>query len=100
MARCNNGRMPRITPRGPECALAYYLLWPGGLVGAERESRVEFNGASIEPTRREKIRADIARRTRRACAHLGEDDFRRLVDDMTDRQIKGELRANQNWLLD
>jgi hypothetical protein len=54
----------------------------------------------VEPNRREKIRADIARRTKRACSHLGEDDFRRLVDDMTDRQIKGELRANQNWLLD
>ena len=69
-------------------------------MGAEREPRVEFVGASVEPNRREKIRADIARRTKRACSHLGEDDFRRLVDDMTDRQIKGELRANQNWLLD
>src|SRR5258705_7019719 len=84
---------------GPNCATAYYLLRPGGALGAEKEARVEFIDANGGPARWEKVREDIARRTKRACSHLGDDEFRRLVDDMTDRQIRGELRANQNWIL-
>jgi hypothetical protein len=84
---------------GPECATPYYLLRPGGALGAEKEARVDFTDANGGLARWEKVREDIARRTKRACSHLGDDEFRRLVDDMTDRQIRGELRANQNWIL-
>ena len=84
---------------GPKRATPYYLLRPGGALGAESEARVEFADTNGGPARWERVREDIARRTKRACSHLGEDEFRRLVDDMADRQIRGELRANQNWIL-
>jgi hypothetical protein len=54
--------------------------------------------AHMEETRRIRVRSDISKRLQRACSHLAEDDFRQLVDDMTDRQIKGERRAVRNFL--
>ena len=84
---------------GLNCATPYYHLRPGGALGAERGARVDSTDANGGPARWAKVHEDIARRTKQACSHLGEDEFRRLVDDMTDRQIRGELRANQNWIL-
>jgi hypothetical protein len=45
--------------------------------------------------RRARIRDDIAQRIKNACAHLSDDEFRQLVGQMTDRQLKGERRVNQ-----
>jgi hypothetical protein len=38
----------------------------------------------------EKIRADIAKRLRKACGHLSEEDFAILVEKLTRVQLGGE----------
>jgi hypothetical protein len=38
----------------------------------------------------EKVRADIARRLRKACGHLSEEDFAILVEKLTRVQLGGE----------
>ena len=68
--------------------------------GAEREARVEISVAQLEAARRASVRADIARRVKRACTHLSEAEFSKLVDEMTDRQLKGERRINREFLLE
>jgi hypothetical protein len=47
---------------------------------------------STEPPtdRRAIIRADIENRLRKICANFSEEDFRDLVDLMTDRKLKSE----------
>jgi hypothetical protein len=48
-------------------------------------------GSTEPPTdRRAVIRADIENRLRKVCAHFSEEDFRDLVDLMTDRKLKSE----------
>jgi hypothetical protein len=42
--------------------------------------------------RRERVRADIALRIERVCAHLSEKDLGELVDLMTDCQLRSERR--------
>ena len=68
------------------------------------EGQRYFLGDSVETgqehTRRDRIRDDIARRVRRVCSHLTEADFGGLVEEMTDRQIKGERRAARDFLLE
>lgn len=54
--------------------------------------------AHLEESRRARVRTDISKRLQRACAHLAEHDFRQLVDDMTERQIKGEQRVVRDFL--
>ena len=49
---------------------------------------------------RDRIRDDIERRVRRVCSHLTEDEFGGLVEEMTDRQIRGERRAARDFLLE
>lgn len=44
--------------------------------------------------RREAIRRDISRRLRRVCEQLSDDEFSQLVDEMTERQLKGEFRSH------
>jgi hypothetical protein len=68
--------------------------------GAKREARAEVTVAELEAARRESVRADIAKRIRRACTHLSDEEFSRLVDEMTDRQLKGERRINREFLLE
>lgn len=68
--------------------------------GAEREARVEISVAQLEAARRASVRADIARRVKRACTHLSDAEFSQLVDEMTDRQLKGERRINREFLLE
>lgn len=70
------------------------------MAGAEREPRVANTVAELEAARRASVRADIAKRVRRACTHLSEEEFSRLVDAMTDRQLKGERRINREFLLE
>ena len=47
--------------------------------------------------RRERIRSDISLRLRRVCPDYSDDEFNRLLDAMTDEQLKGEERANRLW---
>jgi hypothetical protein len=68
--------------------------------GAKRETRVNVTVAELEAARRASVRADIAKRIRRACTHLSDEEFSRLVDEMTDRQLKGERRINREFLLE
>ncbi|MEP6550531.1 MAG: hypothetical protein ABJB95_05075 [Gemmatimonadales bacterium] len=44
--------------------------------------------------RGETIRLDIRRRLKRVCAQYSEEEFFKLVDQMVERQLKGERRAN------
>lgn len=68
--------------------------------GAEREARVAVTIAELEAARRASVRADIVKRIRRACTHLSDAEFSQLVDEMTDRQLKGERRINREFLLE
>jgi hypothetical protein len=67
---------------------------------AKREQNSNGTVAELEAARRAGIRADISKRIRRACTHLSEEEFTRLVDEMTDRQLKGERRINREFLLE
>jgi len=40
--------------------------------------------------RQEAIRADVARRLRKACSHLSDEAFAALVDKIVGVQLKGE----------
>jgi hypothetical protein len=44
---------------------------------------------------RETVRRDLERRLRRVCADYPEGEFLRLVEEMTERQLSGERRANR-----
>ena len=68
------------------------------MFGADRESQVDVSVAELEAARRASVRADIAKRVRRACTHLCDEEFSRLVDEMTERQLKGERRINREFL--
>jgi len=66
-------------------------------LGPEGERNAELGTGWLEAANRETARADIAKRIRRACAHLPEEEFWRLVDSMTDRQLRGERRLNWDF---
>lgn len=51
---------------------------------------------SLQSNRKAKIRDDIAQRLRRVCSDLPETEFQGLVDEITDRQLKGERRTS-DW---
>jgi len=70
------------------------------MLGAERESRADVTVAQLEAARRASVRADIAKRVKRACTHLSDEEFSRLVDEMTERQLKGERRINREFLVE
>ena len=42
--------------------------------------------------RTQAIRTDIAKRLRRACSHLSDEEFSVLVEKMTNEQMRGEGR--------
>jgi hypothetical protein len=67
---------------------------------AERQAHVDSLESHLEEARRNRIREDIARRLRRACGYLADDDFRRLVEEMVERQLKGERRVTRDFLLE
>jgi hypothetical protein len=58
----------------------------------DRHEHPDWSGDSA---RKRTIREDIARRIRRVCGHLTEKDFQLLVDQMTERQMRAERRANR-----
>ena len=85
---------------GPYCASPYNLFARGAGLEPEREQRVSLTVAEMEAARKAGVRADISRRIKRACTHLTDDEFTRLVDEMTDRQLRGERRINREFLLE
>jgi hypothetical protein len=94
----NNGRVATgKSSVGPDCAATYNLMQPGGWLAGESERNVESGNSEVESAHRENVRADIARRVKRACAHLSADEFALLVDSMTDRQLRGERRLNWDF---
>ncbi len=44
-------------------------------------------------SRKETIRADLARRLKKICSHLSERDFEDLVDVMTENKLRGDRRT-------
>jgi hypothetical protein len=68
--------------------------------GAEKKSRADVTVNELEAARRATVHADIAKRVRRACTHLSDEEFSRLVDEMTDRQIRAEHRINLEFLVE
>jgi hypothetical protein len=48
------------------------------------------SGAPAQTDRRAIVRDDIERRLRKVCANFSDEDFRELVDLMTDRKLKSE----------
>jgi hypothetical protein len=85
---------------GPKCASHYGFFARGVGLEAKREQNSNGTVAELEAARRAGILADISKRIRRACTHLSEEEFTRLVDEMTDRQLKGERRINREFLLE
>jgi hypothetical protein len=67
------------------------------MLGAERERHVEVADPGLEAVHRAGVRDDIARRIKKACTHLTDDQFSQLVEVMTDRQLKGERRINREF---
>jgi hypothetical protein len=96
--RSNAQYFPGRDSDGPDCASPYNLFERGAGVEAKREQRVSLTVADMEAARRAGVRADISRRIKRSCTHLADDEFTRLVDEMTDRQLRGERRINQEFL--
>jgi hypothetical protein len=52
---------------------------------------------STDDERRTRAVEDIAARLKNVCSHLNESEFRRLVEDMADRQISGERLFDKNF---
>jgi hypothetical protein len=65
-------------------------------VDVEDYFRGELSPNSAQSTRKARIRDDIAQRLRRVCSDLPETEFQGLVDEIADRQLRGE-RRNSNW---
>jgi len=63
--------------------------------GGPTQENFSSNGDDGNSFRREIIRQDIGRRLRRVCADYPAGEFEKLVDQMADRQLKGEKRANR-----
>jgi hypothetical protein len=52
---------------------------------------------STDDERRTRAVEDIAVRLKNICGHLTDNEFRRLVEDMADRQISGERLFDKNF---
>ncbi|HEY4734493.1 MAG TPA: hypothetical protein VIH53_08080 [Gemmatimonadaceae bacterium] len=65
-------------------------------LSGQREKNRDFPELDSVGRRREKVRADIAKRIGRVCGHFSEKELTELVDLMTDRQIRGE-RRDTSW---
>jgi len=67
------------------------------VLGAERERHVGVADPALDAVRNAGVRDDIARRIRKACTHLSENEFGQLVDEMADRQLRGERRISREF---
>jgi hypothetical protein len=47
--------------------------------------------------RRTRIVADISARLKNVCSNLSEIEFRQMVEEMADCQLRGERRTNTNF---
>lgn len=56
--------------------------------------RTESPSGGFQSHRKAKVRADIAARLRKVCSNLPETDFQDLVDEIAERQLKSERRAD------
>ena|SRR5687768_3870901 len=96
------GEKPRqLLKLGPECATPYfwfrvcrqYFLSIECVVDLE-----EFSwGDAIAPyhsQRKATIREAIAQRLRKVCSDLPETEFQELVEQMADKQLRGERRLS------
>jgi hypothetical protein len=81
--------------RRPQLCVDKQSSVAGGSLRIEREREFRLTDDDAGVMRRDRIRDDIAQRIRNACAHLPDDEFRQLVGQMTDRQLKGERQVNQ-----
>jgi NADH:ubiquinone oxidoreductase subunit C len=59
------------------------------------EHAFESSMAEVHSLREKIVREDIARRLRRVCSDLADDEFEQLVRLMAARQVKCERR--QSW---
>lgn len=59
---------------------------------AKRRRESAADEDSYHANRRETIRADLVSRLRKVCANFSEDDFRVLVEVMTEQKMRGERR--------
>ena len=72
----------------------------GGLLETESNFERDSMHGHMDAARRDRVREDISRRIKRACSHLGEDEFQRLVEEMTEEQVRGERRVSRDYLLE
>jgi hypothetical protein len=80
--------------RGPNCATANDLITQECALGiAERDARPSVDNEVLS-NRKEVVRKDIARRLRKICAHLSDEDFERLVEMMAEQKLKGERNGS------
>jgi hypothetical protein len=84
----------------PNVRLRTLHCFQADLLEFERHEKAHALESHIEQSRRDRIREDISHRLERACSHLATDDFRQLVEEMVDRQIKGERRVIRDFLLE
>ncbi len=67
------------------------------IYGTIMESNQARESASFDDdyhsTRRETIRADLARRLRKVCAHFSDEDFQTLMERMTEQKMRSERRS-------
>jgi hypothetical protein len=66
------------------------------LVGIDDFFHSEPSPSGLQSPRKTKVRDDIAQRLRRICSDLPETEFQALVDEMAERQLKGERRTS-DW---
>ncbi len=74
---------------------AEHSYFTENLLGGETGRVVKLEHAELVSERRRQVRVDIGLRIQRACSHLTEEEFRDLVELMTDRQLRGEYRAGK-----
>ncbi len=74
-------------------------IYRSRVVLLERSSErfIDLTDKGVDVTRKATIRDEIAQRLRRVCGHLPETDFQSLVDEIAERQLRGERRANDYW---
>ena len=68
----------------------------GTFVEVEDFFRGEMSPDRLQSNRKAKLRDDIAQRLRKVCSDLPETEFQGLVDEIADRQLKGERRTS-DW---
>ena len=55
-----------------------------------KQNRSASRDDAYNHSRREIIRADIAKLLRRVCTHLSDQEFAKLIETMVDQKLRGE----------